>query len=276
MTIPKVEALPSVETAGRASRALEDLASGLMQWRLWIALAGRDIQRGYRGSFFGHVWIALSLGIFILIVGNIYTLVFEIDAATYVPFLCSGLIAWRFMTSLILEGGSVFLGSGGFIKGFAIPLSVFLYKSILKNVIMFGHYLVVYVIVAAILSVPVNASTLLLIPGLLIVAFNGLWMLALMGLICTRFRDVEQLVSSVMILLFFVTPVLWPENRVEQMREIVIFNPFYHFLEILRDPLLGQTPDPLSWLVTLGIAVVGVAVTFPLFARFRTRLVFWI
>jgi len=247
-----------------------------MRWRLWVALASRDIRRGYRGSFFGHVWIALSLGIFILIIGNIYTLVFKMDAATYVPFLCSGLIVWRLLSSFILEGGSVFLGSGGFIKGFSIPLSVFLYKSILKNLIMFGHYLLVFVIVLVVMSVPVTAATLLVIPALAVIALNGLWVLALMGIMCTRFRDIQQLVSSLMILLFFVTPVLWPESRVDDLREIVVFNPLYHYVEILRSPLLGRAPDVISWVVTLGLTIVGMAATFPLFARFRTRLVYWI
>lgn len=260
----------------RTIRALYDLRAGLAQWRLWRELAFRDLRRSYYGSFFGQIWIALTLGIFVAIIGNVYTIMFSMDGREYVPFLCSGLISWRLITNLINDGGTVFLGSGGYIKGFSLPMSVFIYKTLVKNFIVYLHYFSIYILVMLIYSIPVTPQMLLLLPGIVIVELNGLWVIALLGVICTRFRDVQQMISSLVVLLFFVTPVFWPEQLIVEYREIIVFNPFYHLLELMRAPLLGRTPEPLSWLVGLGSAIAGMAVTLPIFARFRSRIVFWL
>ncbi|MEM7620075.1 MAG: ABC transporter permease [Pseudomonadota bacterium] len=260
----------------RHDQALTDMKTGLLHWRLWQTLAYRDLRRSYYGSFFGPLWITLSLGIFILIVGGMYSLVFSMSLQDYIPFLCSGLVSWRFISQFITEGGTVFLSSGGFIKGFSLPLSVFLYKTVFKSLITFLHYLIVYAIVAFIFSVPFTVYSLLLIPGLIIVSLNGLWVMALLGILCTRYRDLQQLLSSAVVLVFFITPVLWPDSMIQQYREVVTYNPFYHVVEIVRAPLLGKKPDELSWLVSLGIVFMGFILTYPLFAKFRSRIVFWI
>jgi ABC-type polysaccharide/polyol phosphate export permease len=155
-------------------------------------------------------------------------------------------------------------------------MSVFIYKTLVKNAIVYMHYFAVYALVLLIYSIPVTPHMLLLLPGLAIVELNGLWVVALLGVICTRFRDVQQMISSLVVLLFFITPVFWPSQLIAEYREIIVFNPFYHLLELMRAPLLGHAPEPLSWLVGLGIAVAGMAVTLPVFARFRSRIVFWL
>lgn len=271
-------ALPSQETLpiSRTARAVHDLISGLTQWRLWSELAFRDLRRSYYGSFFGHLWITLSLGIFVFIVGNVYTLLFGARAEDYVPLLCSGLISWRLITQFMTEGGGVFLGSGGFIKGTALPLSVYLYKSTLKIIMIFCHHMIVFAVVMLFYSVPLTAYTLLVIPGLVIVILNGFWVIAVLGVLCTRFRDVQQVVSSLMILLFFITPVFWTKQMIAAYESYIVYNPLYHFLQLLRAPMLGEAPDPLSWAVTLSIAMLGSMIAFPVFAIFRTRIVFWL
>ncbi len=256
--------------------ALKDLYDGLRRWELWSSLASRELLQGYFGSFFGRFWIALSLGIFILITGKMYSIIFKVDSAVYLPFLCSGLVCWRLITYMINEAASVFVKSAGYLKGFSLPVSIFVYRSLLKNLVIFSHYLLVYVLVAFIYSVDVNVYTLLFIPGLVILMLNSFWFVTLFGIFCTRFKDLQQLLSSFTILIFFVTPIFWPAEMIESHKKLVLLNPFYHLLEIVRAPLLGTAPDGLSWFVGLGIALCGILITIPVFAHFRSRVVYWV
>jgi len=99
----------------------------------------------------------------------------------------------------------------------------------------------------------------------------------LMGLLCARFRDLSPIVTSVMQVAFFITPVIWiPKSLPGYAASLLTFNPFAVFLSLVRDPLMGQ-PVPLTyWLIALAITVGGWTVAFLAFARFRARITYWL
>ena len=57
---------------------------------------------------------------------------------------------------------------------------------------------------------------------------------------------------------------------------IVLYNPFYHFIELVRAPLLGQLPTATNYLVALGISFGLALVAIILFKRYRNRIPYWI
>lgn len=50
----------------------------------------------------------------------------------------------------------------------------------------------------------------------------------------------------------------------------------YHFLEVLREPMLGNAPPLRSWLVVLAVTVCGWLFTFEVFRRYRWRIAYWV
>ena len=75
---------------------------------------------------------------------------------------------------------------------------------------------------------------------------NGAWIAVLAGIVATRFRDIPPIIASLTQLLFFMTPIVWRTTRccsnpaVAERARIAELNPVLHFVEILRQPLLGQ------------------------------------
>ncbi len=59
-------------------------------------------------------------------------------------------------------------------------------------------------------------------------------------------------------------------------RFIADYNPLYHFINLIRAPLLGETPALLSWMVASLMLIFGGALSLLLFARFRSRIAYWI
>lgn len=53
-------------------------------------------------------------------------------------------------------------------------------------------------------------------------------------------------------------------------------NPFYHFLELVRGPALGQAPEPVSWIAVMGITVCGWAATLAMYRAYRWRVAYWV
>lgn len=269
----------SASTAGlNPDRALAaaDLAEGLARWRLWGLLAWQDIKQRYRRSSLGPFWLTISMGVMIGTLGLLYGKLFKIDTQEYLPFLCLGLLTWAFISTTITEGCSVFIASESIIKQMKLPLSSYVYRLIWRNLIIFGHNFVVFVVVALVFNIWPGLSGLLVIPGLLAIALNATWIALVLGIICARFRDVPLIVASLIQVVFFLTPILWQPNLLGEHVGFVEMNPFYHLIEVVRMPLLGHAPPASSWMATLVIGAIGWVITFLIFSRFRKRIAYWL
>ncbi len=102
-----------------------------------------------------------------------------------------------------------------------------------------------------------------------------------MGFLCAiisaRFRDVPPLIQNAFSALFWLSPVLYrPSQLSEQLQFFLQFNPLTHLFAIVRDPLLNEPINPLNWVVSVPLLGVGYFVTFFVFARFRSRISYWL
>lgn len=260
----------------RLSAAREDLLNGLAGWQLWTLLGWQDIQRRYRRSVFGPLWTTLSMAIFVAALGILYAKLFNLRAEIYVPHLTLGFLAWIFMASVISGGCNAFVAAERYIKEIRVPLSTFVYQVVWQNAIMLFYQSLVYAGVALIFDIRPGLTGLFAIAGLGLILLNAVWVALFVGIVATRYRDIPEIIENVIRIIFFMTPILWMRDMVGVRTELFEFNPFYHFIELLRAPLLGNAPEVLSWLVAVGFAAVGWPLTFLLFARLKGRVAYWL
>jgi ABC-type polysaccharide/polyol phosphate export permease len=93
----------------------------------------------------------------------------------------------------------------------------------------------------------------------------------------TRFRDVYQSVGFSVQILFFITPIFWPpSDAVGKRAMLVTLNPFAHLLELIRQPLMGNTPKLIHWEWGIGLMLLLGAITVTMLTLYRKRIVFWL
>ena len=194
----------------------------------------------------------------------------------FLPYLGTGIIFWTLISSVISEGCTAFVAGEGYIRNVPMPLSSHFYRMFARNMLIWLHNMVIYLILLAVFGIPSGLSILLVIPGLAIVLLNLAWMGMIAAILSTRYRDIPQLVASLLQVVFFVTPIMWMVESLPGRMAFVHFNPFYHLLEVVRAPLLGIAPSELSWIVTTGMLVVGLPATILLYRRAYPRIPFWL
>ena len=263
-------------TASQTELAFRDLVRGARARHLWGLLGWQDIRRRYRRSVLGPFWLTISMGVFVAALGTLYGALLRVELAEYVPYLALGFIVWTLVSSMFTEGCVAFTGAEGIIKQTTQPLSVHMYRIAWRNIIVFCHNAIIFVVVALVFSHWPGWTGLLALPGLVLVCLNGVWAGLLLGIVSARFRDVPPLVASIMRVAFFLTPIIWMPSLLPGRALLLEFNPFYHFLELVRAPLLGQVPGLVSWLAVAGMTLGGWLVTFALFRRYRWRIAYWV
>ena len=258
--------------------ASEDLLDGFGRYDLWGRIGFLDIKRRYRRTLIGPFWGTISLAVFTAVMSSIGVGLWKQEPAEYMPFLASGMMVWLMLSTMITEGGNMFISSQH-LNRMRMDYSILAYALVWRNFVSFFHNLAVYlVIVAVFLPKLITPSILLVVPGLLLVAVNAVWVALLLGMICVRFRDVQQLVATVLQISLFVTPVFWPPHLLTGLTRVVFvdLNPLFAFINVVREPLLGKTPSLWSYLVILVVTLVGWVATFKMFSSYRKRIAFWI
>ena len=263
--------LPPSQTA----LALQDVVEGACAFRLWGMLGWQDIRQRYRRSTLGPFWLTISMGALVGGLGVLYAGLFRMDVADYLPFVAAGLIIWGLLSGLITEGCAAFIGAEGIIKQVNLPLSVHVYRVVWRNLIVFAHNVAIYVAAAVIFSIQPGWTGLLVLPGLALLCLNGVWMGLLFGLVSARFRDVPQIVASVVQVAFFLTPIIWKPELLPDRAFVLELNPFFHLVELVRAPSLGQAPGLVSWFAAAGITLGGWLVTLLMYRRYRWRIAYW-
>ena len=257
-----------------------DVRDGLQRNRLWLTLGWNDIRSRYRRTMLGPFWTVLSTATLVGALGFVNAVLWNISISTYLPYFCAGYISWLLFQTIIIEGCSSIIASEAIVKVVRVPYSVFIFRVLTRNIIVFGHNLTIFILVALIFGVTVSANTLMLPIGLALAVINYAWVGLLLAVVCARFRDVIQLVTNITTILFFVTPVFWQPAQLDAAplaRYLLADANFaYHIVDVIRAPLLGQMPEMLS-LIYLGTsAVLGFVLTSLLLRPFYNRIAYWL
>jgi ABC-type polysaccharide/polyol phosphate export permease len=258
------------------ARAIQDLKSGIGSIYIWPMLGWQEIRQRYRRSFLGPFWLTISTGILVGGMGPLYGRLFGQDVSAYFPYLAISLVVWFLISNTVNELCMAFIGAEGFIKQIKLPLTIHVLRGIWKNLIIFAHNLVIVALVLFFYPPPLSWHLLLFPVALFVLAVNALWVGILIGLMCARFRDIPQIITSLMQVALFLTPVMWKADMLGRNMFAAQLNPIFHFLEIIRQPLLGGGVPVLSWTVVACITLGGYIVSISVFARFRARIAYWI
>jgi ABC-type polysaccharide/polyol phosphate export permease len=271
----------SLDASVRGSRGFladidRDLLAGMRAWPLWAMLGWNDIRQRYRRSVLGPFWITISMAVFITLLGVIYSHIFNIGLKTYLPYLSLGYILWGFISQTTAESFVSFQESERIIRQIRLPYSIYVFRVVWRNFIVFLHTIVIFVPVAIIYDVRPGMTALLAIPGLMLVCINQAWVTLSLAILCTRYRDVQQIVATGIQIMLFATPIIWPVSALGPAVIIANINPLHHLIEVVRAPMLGEVPPVLSWVAVVVCAVAGWTVAILLLRRATRRLVFWL
>lgn len=260
----------------RPDTAWADWWAGTRRVDLWSTLAWYDIVLRYRRSLLGPLWITLSMGVLLLGMGPLYAGLFDVPLKRFLPHLALGIIFWHFFSTTLSDGCQVFIGASAFLKQGAVPRSVFVWRSLTRQLIFLAHHVVLYVPVAIWSGLPCSPRMFLVIPGLVVAMVNLHALSITLGFLSARFRDVPNIVTSSLQLLMFLTPVFWFPEKLPERSRFILYNPLAQLLDILRLPLMSDSPAAGTVWFLLYFTTLNIAVAAYLYRTCRRQVVYWV
>lgn len=260
----------------RRERARADLREGLLRWRLAWVLARSDITHRYRGSVLGPLWMTFSTAIMLLCLGLLYSKLFNLEIAVYLPWLGVSLIVWNVIAQVFSDAGNTLTSAEGIIRQMPVPYTVQALRTVFRNMVVAAHNLPLIAVVFYMFDYAVSWWALWSLLGLLLLCVNAFWLSLWLGILCARFRDIPPIIASLVQVAFFATPVIWKPELIQEWQPYLPINPFFAIMEVVRGPLLGDSVPLFVWAMALIYTALIWAVAQAFFVRFRGRVAFWV
>ncbi|SAK89771.1 ABC-2 type transporter [Caballeronia glebae] len=258
------------------SHALGDFAKSITSWRLWMLLGWLEIRQRYARSRVGPFWLTISMGVVIGAIGVVYGTLFGQTMRDYLPFLAVSLVMWNFFAQTVQEGSVAYINSATYIRQAATSKMIFILMVVWRNLIVLAHNFLIVLLLFFVFGVSNWATLWLFIPAMVIYILNAFWLAMLAGLLSARFRDLPQIITALLQIAFYVTPIMYRPNALNRYEFIVEFNPLAYLVELVRGPLTGSVPSLLTWGVTAGMAVLGLIFALTLTGRYLKRIPYWV
>jgi len=220
---------------------------------VYLVISGLKAQ--HRNSYLGYLWWLLDplLGVFVYFF--VVVVVFQRGkAADYGIYLVVGMIVWQWLSSTVSSTSRSIASQSGIIKQVYLPKTIFPIGAMLTQLINFGFGLLVVALFFLFFKI-VPGARIIWLP--FIIAMQLCFMMAIalpIAYICVFVRDMDNLLSHILRLWFFGSPVIWRQDMIpEKLRFMLTINPMYYFLDGYRNILLyNSNPDYLT-LLTIGV-----------------------
>jgi ABC-type polysaccharide/polyol phosphate export permease len=251
----------------------------LVRFRALVqSLVSRELKARYRGSVLGFLWSFVNP---LLLLGT-YTLVFTTmlpnhaaGIQPYYLFLFCGILPWTWFSSALAESASVIIASGNLIKKVLFPAEVLPTVSVLANLMHFALGLPILLAVSA-WEGRLGWIALALPLPMLVQLVLTLGLAFLLSALTVHFRDIQNILSHVLQLWFFCTPVIYNYAMFAEgswQRRLLRLNPMTHVIVVYQQLLFhGRVDHWRGLFLALLVGIVAFVIGAFLFDRLRDTL----
>ncbi len=187
----------------------------LYRFRTLIAtLVVRELRARYRGSLLGFLWSFLNPLLLMLVYALVFAVYLRVPIDNYAVFLFTGLLPWLWFASSLGHAAGVIVGSGALVKRVLFPAEILPLVSVLSNLVNLLLSLPLLLLFLLAFGIRLGPA-LVFLPLLLSIQLVLTVGLALpLAALNVHLRDVEQILTNALVLLFFLSPILYPVDTV--------------------------------------------------------------
>jgi ABC-type polysaccharide/polyol phosphate export permease len=204
------------------------------------------------------------------------SLLFKANIIEILPYVSLGLITWVFLSNIIVESCLVYVNFGWMLSNLIFdPLHLCL-RVFSRVFIAFLHGFLAVALILLLIGKLNLTSFYLLVPAFLIYFINTISICIIFGYLATRYRDIVQIIQTLLSVLVFVTPIMWRTDMLGERKIVALINPFTHFIDLIRAPLIGEELTSVGIYYTVIFTVMSFGLASYFYKKYRNQLIFWL
>ncbi|MDB3887198.1 ABC transporter permease [Candidatus Pelagibacter sp.] len=246
-------------------------------YEIWSELAFSQIRARYARTFLGPIWELLGLVLLLIPLSILWSKLWNRPINDFFIYLFSGYSLFRHISTTLGNASQNFITDyGSMIKNINLNPLIYLLALNFRNLIFFFHVLAFIFLLGIFFELRINFGLLILF--LICMFITLLSVSTILSFLCIRFRDLSNIVTLVISLLFFFTPIIWEIDQISSKNKILFIDPnlLYHYIEFFRSSIINGTVNNLSFTVVLTFTLVISIVAIFILKNFRKKLVTWI
>lgn len=240
------------------------------RWLLY-ELTLRDLTLRYRGSALGFIWTFLNPLLAMLVYTLVFSVYLRIPIPHYAVFLISGLLPWLWFSSSLSSGTSSIVDGRTYVGSSMFAPVILVIVPILSNGVNYLMSVPLLLALDAYFAVPVGWPIVVLPVLIGIQAFLTFGFLLIVASFNVFYRDLQQLMITLLGLAFYLAPIFYPLTQVpETIRPFLFIDPMVPLVLAYQDVFyFNHLPNPLELLYSLGAGVFLCAVGRNVFNRYK-------
>lgn len=261
---------------------IEKLKEIVRHRELILTLVSRELKARYRGTVLGFFWSLFNPLLLMLV----YTVVFGFivgggrvsgfpSTKFYALFLFNGILPWTWFSSSLLESANVLSVQGALIKKIKFPVEVLPIMVVTTNMVHFLLGLPVLVAFFLIFGKALTPWVLFLPVSLIAQYIFTMGLCFLVSALTVHFKDIRDILSNLLTLWFFATPIIYTYDSVPKALKYVLnLNPMTHIVESYHFSFyFGSLPHYKRFSMTILVGLLFFYLGYLLFDKLRDTFV---
>lgn len=240
-------------------------------------LAIDDIKGRFARTVLGPFWIVIANIGLVAGITVVFGALFQAPIREFVVYVSFGIAIWTFIQNILVGASRYFKDGSNLLFTYHMPWSIQIVRKVMvEAIILFLHLVVAAVVLFIALGTPGIVQVAFSIVGIIATIIFGLGTALIVASYGIRYLDLGHALETIMLFLFLFTPVFWTYESLGPTRMFVVqYNPLFHFLEVVRAPLVDGSLPMDSLLVVFSIALVTLTIGCWVYAKRRPTIGSW-
>lgn len=237
--------------------------------RLLIDLSAKDMQRRFSGTYFGLLWGILQPLMTIIVYWAVFQFGFrsgDVGEVPYVLWFISGIVIWLYISEAFTFASNSFLEYNYLIQKVKFNVNILPLVKILSSFYIHLFFLIIVMVICACFGYHPTLRFLQILYYMAASIILVFAMSILSSSIMVFFRDLNQIISIILLMGMWGTPIAWNMDMFSSdIQRILKLNPFYYLVEGYRDSILGRkwfwerpVLGAYFWVLTFVILIAGI------------------
>lgn len=233
----------------------------------------KELRTRYKGSFLGFLWTFVNPLLQLIVYSLIFPFIMKLNQENYAMFLFVALIPWNFFTNSLQGGCGLFVYNSSMVTKVYFPREVLPLSYTLSGIMnMIFSYMIVF---PMLILFKVSFTWNLLWLPILFVS-QGILCLGITLMVSSinvYLRDLEYLISVMLMALYFMTPIMYDISGIpEKLQKILYLNPMTGYVILYRNVTYsGVALDFRLYLYSLSYSIIILLIGYFVFLKLQRK-----